>query len=139
MGDGEPVVVWGCWREGGSAAGWGRGPAAGGQLAEPVLQGGQGGGIEAVIDPAALLAGTDQAGLFEHLEVKRELRLGQIQIGGEVTHAALTAGQRLNHLQAEGFGEGPEQRPGLLGLEGRAGNSTWIGHVIGNTSRINSS
>ena len=108
-------------------------------MAKPVLQGGQGGGVEAVIDPAALLAGTDQAGLLQHLEMKRELRLGQIQIGGEIADAALTAAQRLNHLQAEGFGEGPEERPGLLGLEGRAGNSTWIGHVISNTSQINSS
>jgi len=71
--------------------------------------------------------------------MKRELRLGQIQICGEIADAALTAAQRLNHLQAEGFGEGSEERPGLLGLEGWAGNSTWIGHVIGNTSQINSS
>ena len=106
-------------------------------MSEPVLQGGQGGGVEAVIDPAALLAGTDQAGLLQHLEMKRELRLGQIQIGGEIADAALTAAQRLNHLQAEGFGKGPEERPGLLGLEGWAGNSTWIGHVISNTSLIN--
>ena len=63
--------------------------------------------------------------------------MGQIQIGGEIADATLTAAKRLNHLQAEGFGEGPEERPGLLGLEGWAGNSTWIGHVIGNTSRIN--
>ena len=66
--------------------------------------------------------------------MERELRLGQAQIGGEIADAALTAAQRFNHLQAEGFGEGPEERPGLLGLEGWTGNSTWIDHVIDNTS-----
>ena len=63
-----------------------------------------------------------------------ELRLGQAQIGGEIADAALAAAQRLNHLQAQGLGEGLEQGSGLIGLDGRTGNSPWISHVIGNTS-----
>jgi len=39
--------------------------------------------LEAVVKPKDLLAGADQARLFEQLELELQLGLGQIQVGGE--------------------------------------------------------
>jgi chromate transport protein ChrA len=74
--------------------------------------------LEPVVDPAALLAVGEQARLLQHLEMKRELRLGQAQLGREVADAALAAAQHLQHLQAQGIGEGLEPLPGQLGGDG---------------------
>ena len=46
--------------------------------------------------------------------MKREFRLGQIQVAGEVTDAALAAGQGLYHLQADRLGQGAQQPLGLI-------------------------
>lgn len=59
-----------------------------------------------------------QPRLLEHLEVKRKLRLGQAQVGDQITDAALSAGQGLDHLQAQRISEGLEQGAGLVGVEG---------------------
>jgi hypothetical protein len=40
--------------------------------------------------------------------------LGQIQVSGEVTDAALAAGQGLHNLQADRFGQGAQQPLGLI-------------------------
>ncbi len=74
-----------------------------------------------------------------------ELRLGQAQVAGEFAHAAFPAAEGLDHLQADRFGQGLEQRPGLirrerLGLWGHGGGgSGGRAHVIHNTRSINSS
>ena len=47
-----------------------------------------------------------------------ELRLGQLQVAGEIAHAALTARQGLHHLQAHRIGEGLQQLARLISLEG---------------------
>jgi len=46
-----------------------------------------GGGLEAVVNPTALLAGAEQANLLESLELDRQLGCGQIQVDGEVKDA----------------------------------------------------
>jgi hypothetical protein len=46
--------------------------------------------------------------------MKREFRLGQIQVAGEVTDAAFAVLQGVHHLQADRFGQGAQQRLGLV-------------------------
>ena len=53
--------------------------------------------------------------------MKGELRLGQIQIAGEIADAALTARQGFHHLQTHRIGEGLQQLARLVGLEGTQG------------------
>ena len=45
-----------------------------------------------------------QASLLQDLEVEQELRLGQVQLLGEVADAALTVAEGLDHLQADRIG-----------------------------------
>ena len=97
-----------------SAAGRSWGSAAGGQLAEPVLQRDHGCGLKAVVDPAALLPRFEQARVLQHPEVKGELGLGQAQLIGEFADAALPPAESLDHPQAQGIGQGFEQGAGLL-------------------------
>ena len=70
-------------------------------------EGVEGFGLEAVVHPAALLAFGQQAGLLQHLEVERQLRLAQSQLGGQVADAAFAASQGLDHLEAQGGRPGP--------------------------------
>ena len=84
---------------------------------KPVAQRQQRGGLQAVVDPAALLAGQDQPSVLEHLEMERQFRLGQIQIAGEVTDAALTVLKGLHHLQPNRLGQGAEQLLSLIGSQ----------------------
>jgi len=46
--------------------------------------------------------------------MKGELRLGQIQIAGEVTDAALAVLQGLHHLKADRLGQGAQEPLGLI-------------------------
>ncbi len=78
--------------------------------------------------------------------MKRELRLGQIQMAGEVTDAALAMLQGLDHLQADRFGQGAQQPLCLLQSQRRSycpWCSSWLHrddrHVTQNTRSINPS
>ena len=46
--------------------------------------------------------------------MERQLRLPQVQLAGQIADTALAAGQGLDHLEAQGIGQGLEQGPGLL-------------------------
>ena len=64
--------------------------------------------------------------------MKRELRLGEVEITGEVTDAAFTLRQRMDHVEADRVGQCFEQLPRLLAIEGvldhksSAPRSVWI-------------
>ena len=49
--------------------------------------------------------------------MERELRLGQAQLTGELTNAALTSPQGFKHLKPEGICHGLQQGPSLGGLK----------------------
>lgn len=118
------------WRLGAGAGGL---AAVGAERLEPMGEGVEGFGLEAVVHPAALLAIGQQAGLLQHLEVERQLRLAQPQLGGKVADAAFVASQGLDHLEAQGVGKGLEQGPGSLGFDlGRCDDV----HGRGNTLSI---
>ena len=50
--------------------------------------------------------------------MKRELRLGEVEITGEVTNASFALCQRMDHVEADRVGQCFEHLPGLLGAEG---------------------
>ena len=50
--------------------------------------------------------------------MKGEFRLGEVEISGEITHAAFSLCQRVDHLEADGVGQRFEHLPGLLGIQG---------------------
>ena len=88
------------------------------QLGQPGLQGRKGIRLQAVVDPAAALTVRQQPRFAKHPEVKGELRLGEVEISGEITDAAFTLSQRMDYVQADGVGKRFEQLPGLFGIQG---------------------
>ena len=50
--------------------------------------------------------------------MKRELRLGEVEITCEVTDAAFTLRKRMDHVEADRVGQCFEQLPRLLAIEG---------------------
>jgi hypothetical protein len=72
-----------------------------GEVSQPLLQLLQGIGLEPVIDPTALLAIHEEATLLQDFEMEGQLRLGQAQIGCEITNAALAASQDFDQLEAD--------------------------------------
>ena len=50
--------------------------------------------------------------------MKGELRLGEVEITGEVADAAFALRQCMNHVEADGVGQCFEQLPRLLDIEG---------------------
>ena len=64
--------------------------------------------------------------------MERELRLGEIELTGEVTDASFPLRQRMDHVEADGVGQCFKQPPGLFDIEGvldhknRAARSAWI-------------
>ena len=75
-------------------------------------------GFQPVVDPATALAICQQPRLAQHPEVKGELGLGEVEIFGQITHAAFSIRQSMNHLKANRVGQGLEHWPGLVGAEG---------------------
>ena len=71
------------------------------QLAQIGFQFAKLGGVEAVIDPAAILAGGDEARFTQGFEVKGEFGLGDVQAIAQIAHAHLLRSQQLNHLQPQ--------------------------------------
>ena len=104
-----------------SVAGLSRSGAAIGQPIEPVTQLQQGCGLQPVVNPAALLTGRDQAGFLHDLEVKRELRLRQLQRRGEITDAALPIPEGRQHAQADWISQRPQKQ--LRPLESKGGTA----------------
>ena len=96
------------------------------QLGQPGLQCCKGIRLQAVVDPAAALTVRQQPRFSKHPEVKGELRLGEVEISGEITDAAFALSQRMDHVQADGVGQRFEQLPGLLGIEGVLGHKSCI-------------
>ena len=88
------------------------------QFGQPGLQCCKGIRLQAVVDPAAALSIRQQPRLAKHPEMKRELRLGEVEITGEVTDAAFTLRQRMDHVEADRVGQCFEQLPRLLAIEG---------------------
>ena len=102
------------------------------QFGQPYLQCCQGIRLQAVVDPAAALPIRQQPRFSKHLEVKREFRLGEVEITGEITDAPFALGQRMDHVEADRVGQRLKQLPGLLDIEGvldhksSAPRSVWI-------------
>ena len=88
------------------------------QLSQPGLQSFQSIRLQAVVDPATALPVHQQPGFSKHPEVKREFRLGKMEIAGEITDAAFPLGQRMDHVEANGVGQRFEQLPRLLTIKG---------------------
>ena len=88
------------------------------QFGQPGFQCCEGIRLQAVVDPAAALPIRQQPRLSKHPEMKRELRLGEVEITGEVTDAAFALRQRMDHVEADRVGQCFEQLPRLLDIEG---------------------
>ena len=88
------------------------------QLGQPGFQCSQGIRLQAVVDPAAALAIRQQPRLSQHPEMKRELRLGEVEISGEVTDAAFALRQRMDYVETDRVGQCFEQLPRLIPVEG---------------------
>ena len=64
--------------------------------------------------------------------MERELRLGELEITGELTDAPFALRQRMDHVEADGVGQCFKQPPRLFDIEGvldhknRAARSAWI-------------
>ena len=88
------------------------------QSGQPGLQCGEGIRLQPVVDPAAALSVRQQSRFTQNLEVKGELRLGQVEIPCQVTDAAFAKRQRMDHLKPDRVGQCFEHPPRLLGIEG---------------------
>ena len=88
------------------------------QFGQPGLQCCKGIRLQAVVDPAAALPIRQQPRLAKHPEMKRELRLGKVEITGEVTDAAFTLRQCMDYVEADRVGQCFEQPPRLLTIDG---------------------
>ena len=74
--------------------------------------------LQAVVDPAAALPTRQQPRLSQHPEMERELRLGELEITGEVTDASFPLRQHMDHVETDRVGQCFEQLPRLLPIEG---------------------
>ena len=88
------------------------------QFGQPGLQCCKGIRSQAVVNPAAALSIRQQPRFAKHPEMKRELRLGEVEITGEVTDAAFTLRERMDYVEADRVGQCFEQLPRLLAIEG---------------------
>ena len=88
------------------------------QFGQPGFQGCQGVRLQAVVDPAAALPIRQQPRLSQHPEMERELRLGEVELTGEVTDASFPLCQRMDHVETDRVGQCFEQLPRLLSIEG---------------------
>ena len=88
------------------------------QFGQPGFQGCQGVRLQAVVDPAAALPIRQQPRLSQHPEMERELRLGEVELTGEVTDASFPLCQRMDHVETDRVGQCFEQLPRLLPVEG---------------------
>ena len=88
------------------------------QFGQPGFQGCQGVRLQAVVDPAAALPIRQQPRLSQHPEMERELRLGEVELTGELTDASFALRQRMDHFETDRVGQCFEQLPRLLPVEG---------------------
>ena len=102
------------------------------QIGQSGFQCRQGIRLQAVVDPAAALPVLQQPRFAKHSEMERELRLGEVEITGEVTDASFALRQRMDHVETDRVGQCFEQLPRLLPVEGvldhksSAPRSVWI-------------
>ena len=102
------------------------------QLRQPGFQCCQGVRLQAVVDPAAALSVCQQPCFAKHLEMKRELRLGEVEITGEVADASFALRKCMDHIEADRVCQCFKQLPRLLDIEGvldhksRSARSAWI-------------
>ena len=87
------------------------------QLGQPALQCCKGIWLQPVVNPAAALSVCQQPRFTKHPEVKGEFGLGEVEIPGEITDAAFSLCQHLDHLKADRVGQRFEHLPGLLGIQ----------------------
>ena len=88
------------------------------QLGQPGLQCCERIRLQAVVDPAAALPVCEQSCFSKHPEVKRELRLGEVEVSSEVTDASFALRQRMDHVEADRVGQCFEHLPRLFDIEG---------------------
>ena len=88
------------------------------QGGQPVLQRGEGIRLQAVIGPAAAVSVSQQPAIPQHAQVKRQARLGDSQIRGEITDATFALGQGVDHVKTSGVCKSLQGLPGLLCGEG---------------------
>jgi hypothetical protein len=69
--------------------------------------------------------------------VKRKARLGQVQIGHQITHTALSTGEGLYQIQPQRIRQGFEQLASLLVLQGLSCNQgrQWHATTLRRTGR----
>ena len=102
------------------------------QFSQPGFQCCQAVRLQSVVDPAAALSVCQQPRLSKHPEMKRELRLGEVEITGEVADASFALRQCMDHVEADRVGQCFEQLSRLLNIEGvldhksRIARSAWI-------------
>jgi hypothetical protein len=82
---------------------------AGAALSDPVLDGFEGGGLDAARADAADLAGVDEAAGFEHLEVLHDGWEGHGEGLSELGDGGGTKAEAFDHAATGGIGEGVEQ------------------------------
>ena len=79
-----------------------------------MLQSLDGIGLEPVINPSPALTIGQEAGLFQHPEVKGQLRLGKVQRTGQFADATFAGGETEQDALPVWIRQGLEQRGRLL-------------------------